>query len=579
MRRYRIDTEDNLRARKFVTQARVLRRTVNIVVGILTVGAVLQTFESVQRYGVSLFASAGAAGLILGLAARPVLANLIAGIQIALTQPIRIDDVVIVEGEWGWIEEIFATYVVVRLWDLRRMIVPLSHFIEQPFQNWTRESASIIGAVYWHLDYTVPVAKVRAKLAEIVEASPHWDGKVVNLQVTDTDKDTVTVRGLMSARTSPQAWGPALRGAREADDLAAGASPPRRCRACAARCGCSAATPRPRHGRRRHRDAGTTGRSRSWAAPMCTSTTISGCWRRRDGASATSTTATRCGVGTSATGSRPRPSATLRRCPQRACGARSSAARRHITRPTSSPRSPPASRCSRRSRSRAAQGRRSAAPTWPRPRGFPSTPTILCGQTPASRVSARGSRRVPLGKIVHARMRFSHDGGYADWLDLDAWMTDPALACYGGFADEAVHALDMLQWLAGPIADGATRTGNALDHRVDDHGAAVLSFETGATGVAEAGWTDTAMRLELDIIGSQAAIRLAEGRADLRPRGTDAPSDSVPPRAARRGRGPPAFPRRAPSGETAQGLVQPHEGAAVNALLDAMGLRLGDDAS
>jgi small-conductance mechanosensitive channel len=206
MRRYRIDTDDNLRARKFVTQARVLRRTVNIVVGILTVGAVLLTFESVQRYGVSLFASAGAAGLILGLAARPVLANLIAGIQIALTQPIRIDDVVIVEGEWGWIEEIFATYVVVRLWDWRRMIVPLSPFIEQPFQNWTRESASIIGAVHWHLDYTAPVAKVRAKLAEIVEASPHWDGKVVNLQVTDTDKDTVTVRGLMSARTSPQAW-------------------------------------------------------------------------------------------------------------------------------------------------------------------------------------------------------------------------------------------------------------------------------------------------------------------------------------------------------------------------------------
>jgi small-conductance mechanosensitive channel len=206
MRRYRIDTEDNLRARKFVTQARVLRRTVNIVVVIFTVGAVLLTFESVQRYGVSLFASAGAAGLVVGLAARPVLANLIAGIQIALTQPIRIDDVVIVEGEWGWVEEIFATYVVVRIWDWRRMVVPLSFFIEQPFQNWTRESAGIIGAVFWYMDYTVPVARVREKLEEIVAASPHWDGKVVNLQVTDTDKDTITIRGLMSARTSPQAW-------------------------------------------------------------------------------------------------------------------------------------------------------------------------------------------------------------------------------------------------------------------------------------------------------------------------------------------------------------------------------------
>ncbi|MEO0691677.1 MAG: mechanosensitive ion channel family protein [Pseudomonadota bacterium] len=206
MRRYKLDTDDNLAARKYVTQVRVLRRTANIVLFIFTTAAVLLTFESVQRYGVSLFASAGAAGLILGLAARPVLANLIAGIQIAITQPIRLDDVVIVEGEWGWIEEIFATYVVVRIWDWRRMVVPLSYFIEQPFQNWTRESASIIGAVFWYMDYTVPIAEVRAKLEEIVNASPHWDGQVVNLQVTDTDKDTIHIRGLMSARTSPQAW-------------------------------------------------------------------------------------------------------------------------------------------------------------------------------------------------------------------------------------------------------------------------------------------------------------------------------------------------------------------------------------
>ncbi|ABV95633.1 mechanosensitive ion channel (plasmid) [Dinoroseobacter shibae DFL 12 = DSM 16493] len=206
IRRHRLDTDDNLQARKFVTQVRVLKRTANIVFGILTAGAVLLTFESVQRYGVSLFASAGAAGLILGFAARPVLANLIAGIQIAITQPIRLDDVVIVEGEWGWIEEIYATYVVVRIWDWRRMVVPLSYFIEKPFQNWTRENASIIGAVYWYMDYTVPIAEMRAKLEKTVENSPHWDGQVVNLQVTDTDKDTLHIRGLMSARTSPQAW-------------------------------------------------------------------------------------------------------------------------------------------------------------------------------------------------------------------------------------------------------------------------------------------------------------------------------------------------------------------------------------
>lgn len=206
IRRHRMDTEDNLVARKFVTQVRVLRRTAVIVLVIFTVAAVLLTFESVQKYGVSLFASAGAAGLILGLAARPVLANLIAGIQIAITQPIRLEDVVIVEGEWGWVEEIFATYVVVRIWDWRRMVVPLSYFIENPFQNWTRESASIIGSVFWYLDYTVPVAELRAKLEEVVGNSPHWDGQVVNLQVTDTDKDTISIRGLMSARTSPQAW-------------------------------------------------------------------------------------------------------------------------------------------------------------------------------------------------------------------------------------------------------------------------------------------------------------------------------------------------------------------------------------
>ncbi|WP_375257315.1 mechanosensitive ion channel family protein [Citreimonas sp.] len=206
IRRHRFDTEDNLAARKFVTQIRVLRRTTTIVLGILTVGAVLLTFDTVQEYGLSLFASAGAAGLILGLAARPVLANLIAGVQIAITQPIRLEDVVIVEGEWGWVEEIFATYVVVRIWDWRRMVVPLSYFIEKPFQNWTRDSASIIGSVYWYLDYTVPMDAMRAKLEEVVQASPHWDGKVSVLQVVDTDKDTVALRALMSARTSPQAW-------------------------------------------------------------------------------------------------------------------------------------------------------------------------------------------------------------------------------------------------------------------------------------------------------------------------------------------------------------------------------------
>lgn len=204
--RYRGYTDNDLRARKHVTQVRVLRRTANIVIAVFTATAVLLTFESVQRYGLSLFASAGAAGVILGLAARPVLANVIAGIQIAVTQPIHLDDVVIVEGEWGWIEEIFATYVVVRIWDWRRMVVPLSYFIETPFENWSREAASLIGSVDWHMDYSAPVGAIRDKLRELAEASPHWDGQVARLEVIDTDKDTMTVRALVSAHSAAQAW-------------------------------------------------------------------------------------------------------------------------------------------------------------------------------------------------------------------------------------------------------------------------------------------------------------------------------------------------------------------------------------
>jgi small-conductance mechanosensitive channel len=155
---------------------------------------------------VSLFASAGAAGLVVGFAARPVLSNLIAGIQLAITQPIRIKDAVLVEGEWGWIEEITSTYVVVKIWDWRRLIVPLSYFMEKPFQNWTRETAEIIGTVFIYTDYKVPVERLRKRLEEIVHESTLWDKNVVNLQVTDFKESTVEIRMLVSARTSPQVW-------------------------------------------------------------------------------------------------------------------------------------------------------------------------------------------------------------------------------------------------------------------------------------------------------------------------------------------------------------------------------------
>ena len=206
LRQFRLDVEDNLLARKHVTQVRVLLRTAEGLVMLVTLGAALMTFEPVRQYGVSLFASAGVAGIIAGLAARPVLTNLIAGVQMAMTQPIRIDDAVIVENEWGTIEEITSTYVVVRLWDWRRMIVPLSYFIEKPFQNWTRENSSLIGSAFLYVDYRAPVGVIRDKLHEIVKASKNWDGGVVNLQVTDAKESTIELRCLMSARSAGQAF-------------------------------------------------------------------------------------------------------------------------------------------------------------------------------------------------------------------------------------------------------------------------------------------------------------------------------------------------------------------------------------
>lgn len=206
LRRFKLDAENNLFARKHVTQTRILERVARVLVLVIGIAAALMTFPGVRQYGVSLLASAGAAGIVVGLALQPVLKNLFAGIQLAITQPIRIDDVVVVEGEWGHVEEITATYVVVRIWDLRRLILPLSYFIEQPFQNWTREGASLIGAVVIYLDYTVPVAAVRAKVEEIVRASPLWDGNAVGLQVTDFRERVMEVRILAGARNSGDAF-------------------------------------------------------------------------------------------------------------------------------------------------------------------------------------------------------------------------------------------------------------------------------------------------------------------------------------------------------------------------------------
>jgi small-conductance mechanosensitive channel len=204
--KYRVDVSDNLRARKLQTQVQVLRRIGVVVISIITLSIMLMTFPSIRQFGVSLFASAGLAGLVVAMAARPTLASLIAGVQIALTEPIRLEDVVIVEGEWGWIEEISTTYVVVRIWDLRRLVVPLSYFLDHPFQNWTRKTADILGTVFVYTDYTVPVEDVRQEFHRILEESGLWDGKVWNVQVTNASEHTMELRALMSAPDSGKAW-------------------------------------------------------------------------------------------------------------------------------------------------------------------------------------------------------------------------------------------------------------------------------------------------------------------------------------------------------------------------------------
>ncbi|MEO8296691.1 MAG: mechanosensitive ion channel family protein [Burkholderiales bacterium] len=204
--RYPVDGIDNLRARSVRTQTRVLLRTAMFLVGLLGVASVLMSFPSVRQLGTSLLASAGVAGIAAGVPARPVLGNLIAGMQIALTQPIRLDDVLIVENEWGRVEEITATYVVLRIWDDRRLVVPLQYFIEQPFQNWTRRTADLIGSVFFWVDYGMPIAPLRDELKRICEAAPEWDKRVCVLQVTDTTDRAVQLRALVSTPDAGTGW-------------------------------------------------------------------------------------------------------------------------------------------------------------------------------------------------------------------------------------------------------------------------------------------------------------------------------------------------------------------------------------
>jgi small-conductance mechanosensitive channel len=197
---------DSRNARRALTRVGILDRVLTIVIWTLTVAAMLMTFPTMRAMGTSILASAGIAGIVLGLAARPGMEALMAGLQVALTEPFSIDDVVIVEGEWGRIEEITATYVVVCIWDLRRLVLPLSYFLEKPFQNWTRSGTALLGQVTLEVDYRTPVAAVREQAGAIVSASPLWDGQSWNLQVTEAGERTMRLRVVASAADSSNAW-------------------------------------------------------------------------------------------------------------------------------------------------------------------------------------------------------------------------------------------------------------------------------------------------------------------------------------------------------------------------------------
>ncbi len=204
--KYDITVADNLQARKIYTQVHVLGKTFYVIIGLFTVASILMLFEEMRRFGTSILASAGVVGIIIGFAAQKTISNLFAGFQLAMTQPIRLDDVVIVEGEWGRIEEITLTYVVIHIWDDRRLVVPLSYFIEKPFQNWTRASAELLGSVFVWVDYSLPLDETRRALKEIIESNPLWDKRFWNLQVTDATEKTIQIRVLATAADSSKSW-------------------------------------------------------------------------------------------------------------------------------------------------------------------------------------------------------------------------------------------------------------------------------------------------------------------------------------------------------------------------------------
>ena len=204
--RYRIDVADNLAARRIQTQFQMIHRIAMVAVAVVALSIALMTIPAIKHIGMSILASAGLASLIVGMAMKGTLSNLVAGVQIAFAQPFRIGDAVVIESDWGWIEEIGTMYVVVRIWDLRRLVIPLSYFLDHSFENWTRTSADLLGHCYIYTDYSVPVDEVRAELRRICASTPLWNKKVCVLQVSDAFQSTLQLRALMDARNSGEAW-------------------------------------------------------------------------------------------------------------------------------------------------------------------------------------------------------------------------------------------------------------------------------------------------------------------------------------------------------------------------------------
>jgi len=203
---YDLSKTDNLKERKIRTQIQFLRKLLVVIIVFVTVAIILLSFESMRKIGTGLLTGVGIGGIIVGFAAQNSLGNLLAGFQIAFTQPIRIDDVLVVEGEWGRVEEITLTYVVLKIWDERRLILPINYFIQKPFQNWTRTSADILGTVFLYMDHTIPIDEIRNEFERLIVKTPLWDKRVKVVQVTDVKEHSIEIRVLMSASTSSNAF-------------------------------------------------------------------------------------------------------------------------------------------------------------------------------------------------------------------------------------------------------------------------------------------------------------------------------------------------------------------------------------